>query len=111
MFACFGLKRLDIFSTGDLAVQRGMAALMGKDVNKLKAKGAKNKWKYLSEKEMEEIAEKFRPYRYCISRFGWAPSANQTSQECFHVVYMVSAFGKPSCFQLGLCSLHSLLAS
>jgi len=64
MFACFGLKRLDVFSTGDLAVQRGMAVLMGKDVNKLKAKGAKNKWKYLSEKEMEEMAEKFRPYRY-----------------------------------------------
>lgn len=61
MFACFGLKRLDVFSTGDLGVQRGMAALMGRDVGKLKAKGGK--WKYMSEKEMEEIAEKFKPYR------------------------------------------------
>lgn len=56
MFACFGLKRMDILSTGDLGVQydrsitcciyrradffrRGMAAFMGKDVKKLKAKG------------------------------------------------------------------------
>ena len=56
MFACFGLKRMDILSTGDLGVQydqsinccigphadfsrRGMATFMGKDVKKLKAKG------------------------------------------------------------------------
>ena len=56
MFACFGLKRTDILSTGDLGVQyvhsiarsigryadssrRGMAAFMGKDVKRLKAKG------------------------------------------------------------------------
>ncbi|TVY81046.1 DNA-3-methyladenine glycosylase [Lachnellula suecica] len=39
MFACFSLKRMDVFSTGDLGVQRGMAALMGRDVGKLKSKG------------------------------------------------------------------------
>lgn len=62
MFACFGLKRMDVFSTGDLGVQRGMAALAGKDVDKLK--NSKNgKWKYMSEKDMIEMAEKFRPYR------------------------------------------------
>ena len=61
MFACFGLKRIDVFSTGDLGVQRGMAALAGRDVAKLKGKGGK--WKYMSEKEMEEMAEKFKPYR------------------------------------------------
>ncbi|KAI9811653.1 MAG: 3-methyladenine DNA glycosylase [Pycnora praestabilis] len=61
MFACFALKRLDVFSTGDLGVQRGMAALMGRDVNKLKAKGGK--WKYMSEKDMLEHSEKFAPYR------------------------------------------------
>ena len=61
MFACFGLKRMDVFSTGDLGVQRGMATLAGRDVSKLKGKGGK--WKYMSEKEMEEIAEKFKPYR------------------------------------------------
>lgn len=69
MFACFGLKRLDIFSTGDLGVQRGMAALMGRDVGKLKAKGGK--WKYMSEKEMEEIAEKFKPYRSVFMWYMW----------------------------------------
>ena len=62
MFCCFGLKRMDVFSTGDLGVQRGMAALIGRDVSKLKAKGG-GKWKYMSEKDMIEIAEKFRPYR------------------------------------------------
>ena len=43
-----------------------MAALMGKDCNKLKSRG-KGKWKYMSEKEMLEISEKFRPYRYVLS--------------------------------------------
>jgi DNA-3-methyladenine glycosylase II len=66
MFACFGLKRMDVFSLGDLGVQRGMAAFVGRDVAKLKGKGGK--WKYMSEKEMEEIAEPFRPYR---SLFMW----------------------------------------
>lgn len=63
MFCCFGLKRADVFSTGDLGVQRGIAAYIGKDVAKLKAKGG-GKWKYLSEREMLEVAERFRPYRY-----------------------------------------------
>lgn len=47
MFACFGLKRMDVFSLGDLGVQRGMAVFVGRDVAKLKAKGGK--WKYMSE--------------------------------------------------------------
>ncbi|KAF2720772.1 DNA glycosylase [Polychaeton citri CBS 116435] len=67
MFMCFGLKRMDVFSTGDLGVQRGMAAHVGRDIKKLKAKGG-GKWKYMSEKEMVETAEKFRPYR---SLFMW----------------------------------------
>lgn len=66
MFACFGLKRMDVFSVGDLGVQRGMAAFVGRDVAKLKSKGGK--WKYMSEKEMLEISEKFAPYR---SLFMW----------------------------------------
>lgn len=43
-----------------------MAALAGKDVSKLKAKGG-GKWKYMSEKEMLEMSAKFSPYRcvYC----------------------------------------------
>ena len=71
MFACFGLKRMDVFSTGDLGVQRGMAAFVGRDVAKLKAKGSGGKWKYMSEKEMEEIAEKFRPYRSLFMWYMW----------------------------------------
>lgn len=70
MFACFGLKRLDVFSTGDLGVQRGMAAFAGKDVSKLKAKGG-GKWKYMSEKDMLEGSEKFRPYRSLFMWYMW----------------------------------------
>lgn len=66
MFACFGLKRMDVFSVGDLGVQRGMAAFVGRDVGKLKSKGGK--WKYMSEQDMLEISEKFAPYR---SLFMW----------------------------------------
>lgn len=40
-----------------------MAALQGRDVSKLKAKGG-GKWKYMSEKEMLDISSKFAPYRY-----------------------------------------------
>lgn len=61
MFACFALKRLDVFSAGDLGVQRGMASYVGRDVAKLKNKGGK--WKYMSEAEMVEISDRFRPYR------------------------------------------------
>lgn len=70
MFACFGLKRMDVFSTGDLGVQRGMAAFVGRDVSRLKAKGG-GKWKYMSEKEMVEIAEDFRPYRSLFMWYMW----------------------------------------
>ncbi|KAM7207593.1 DNA-3-methyladenine glycosylase [Naviculisporaceae sp. PSN 640] len=69
MFACFALKRMDVFSLGDLGVQRGMAAFVGRDVAKLKAKGGK--WKYMSEKEMEEISDRFRPYRSLFMWYMW----------------------------------------
>ena len=39
-----------------------MAAFMGRDVNKLKAKGG-GKWKYMSEKDMIDHSAKFAPYR------------------------------------------------
>ena len=71
MFMCFALKRLDVFSTGDLGVQRGMAAYAGRDVKKLKAKGKGGKWKYMSEKEMVDIAEQFRPYRSLFMWYMW----------------------------------------
>ncbi|KAK8048956.1 HhH-GPD superfamily base excision DNA repair protein [Apiospora phragmitis] len=70
MFACFALKRMDVFSLGDLGVQRGMAAFVGRDIAKLKAsKGGK--WKYMSEKEMEEIAARFTPYRSVFMWYMW----------------------------------------
>ncbi|ORY65530.1 DNA glycosylase [Pseudomassariella vexata] len=69
MFACFGLKRMDVFSLGDLGVQRGMAAFAGRDVSKLKSKGGK--WKYMSEKDMEEMAAPFAPYRSVFMWYMW----------------------------------------
>ena len=39
-----------------------MAAFLGRDVNKLKAKGG-GKWKYMSEKDMIDHSAKFAPYR------------------------------------------------
>ncbi len=38
---------------------------MGRDVAKLKGKGG-GKFKYMSEKEMLELAAKFAPYRYAL---------------------------------------------
>ncbi|KAJ5238558.1 DNA glycosylase [Penicillium chermesinum] len=70
MFACFALKRMDVFSTGDLGVQRGCAAFVGRDVNKLKGKGG-GKFKYMSEKDMLELAAKFAPYRSLFMWYMW----------------------------------------
>jgi len=69
MFACFALKRLDILSTGDLGVQRGMAFFFGKDVQKLKAKGGK--WKYMSEQDMLDKSAPFAPYRSLFMWYMW----------------------------------------
>ncbi|KAF2642272.1 DNA glycosylase [Massarina eburnea CBS 473.64] len=69
MFACFGLKRMDVFSTGDLGVQRGMATYMGRNTSKLKAKGGK--WKYMGEQEMLDIASRFSPYRSLFMWYMW----------------------------------------
>ena len=70
MFACFGLKRMDILSVGDLGVQRGMAAFFGKDVKRLKAKGG-GKWKYMSEQDMLDKSAPFAPYRSLFMWYMW----------------------------------------
>lgn len=98
MFMCFGLKRLDIFSTGDLGVQRGMAAFAGRDVAKLKAKGG-GKWKYMSEKDMLEHSEKFRPYR-CVERCSTTKFILMISRSLF-MWYM---------WRIEVCSVLGLLA-
>ncbi|KAH7084934.1 DNA-3-methyladenine glycosylase [Paraphoma chrysanthemicola] len=69
MFACFGLKRMDVFSTGDLGVQRGMATYIGRNTSKLKSKGGK--WKYMTEQEMLDLASKFSPYRSLFMWYMW----------------------------------------
>ena len=66
MFLMFALKRPDVLSTGDLGIQRGMAIWTGKNI--ANAKGKKGKYKYMTETEMLEEGEKWRPYR---SLGGW----------------------------------------
>ncbi|CAI4215333.1 unnamed protein product [Parascedosporium putredinis] len=77
MFAMFGLKRMDVFATGDLGIQRGMAAFVGRDIAKLKAKGGK--WKYMSEADMIEISNKFAPYRSLFMWYMWRAENVDTS--------------------------------
>ncbi|KAI1420410.1 DNA glycosylase [Xylaria sp. FL1777] len=69
MFACFALKRTDVCSLGDLGVQRGMAAFVGRDVAKLKSKGGK--FKYMSEADMKELSDRFKPYRSLFMWYMW----------------------------------------
>jgi len=79
MFMMFSLKRMDVFSIGDLGIQRGMAAFAGKNVNKLKTAKGDKKWKYMSEADMLEMSEKFRPYRSLFMWYMW--KASDTSVE------------------------------
>ncbi|RVD89241.1 uncharacterized protein DFL_000257 [Arthrobotrys flagrans] len=73
MFLLFALKRTDVFATGDLGIQRGMAILAGRDVNKLKFSkpGKAGKWKYMAEEEMIKLAEVYSPYRSLLSWYLW----------------------------------------
>jgi DNA-3-methyladenine glycosylase II len=53
-----------------IASRRGMAAFIGRDVKKLKAKGG-GKWKYMSEQEMLDHSAKFAPYRTLFMYYMW----------------------------------------
>ncbi|KAI0474410.1 DNA glycosylase [Xylaria cf. heliscus] len=77
MFACFALKRADVFSLGDLGVQRGMAAFVGRDIAKLKSKGGK--FKYMNEADMTALSDKFRPYRTLFMWYMWRVEETDTS--------------------------------
>lgn len=50
--------------------RRGMAAYIGRDVSKLKAKGG-GKWKYMSEKDMLDYSAPFAPYRSLFMWYMW----------------------------------------
>lgn len=81
MFLIFSLGRWDVFSTGDLGIQRGMAVWDGRDVESLKraagAEGVKKvaaKWKYMSEGDMLRLSESFRPWRSLFCLVMWKAS-------------------------------------
>lgn len=88
MFLIFTLGRWDIFSVGDLGIQRGMAVWDGRDVNKLRKAGGGEgmkkvaaKWKYMSEEDMMRLSEGFKPWRSLFCLAMWKASDTQ-------VVYM-----------------------
>lgn len=114
MFACFSLKRMDVFSTGDLGVQygfypqfratkrligfrRGMAAWLGKDVKKIKAKGG-GKWKYMSEQDMLEISAKFSPHRLVLDEMASSLLVTNQPQKLVHVVYVEGRRCRCKCY-------------
>ncbi|KAK9369542.1 DNA glycosylase [Lipomyces kononenkoae] len=69
MFLLFALKRQNVFSTGDLGVQRSMALWYGKNIEL--ARGKKGKFKYMSEAEMIEKSDLYRPYRSLFTWYMW----------------------------------------
>ncbi|POS85350.1 hypothetical protein EPUL_000708 [Erysiphe pulchra] len=99
MFACFCLKRIDIFSTQDIGIQRGMAILLGRDVAKLRK--TKGKWRYITEKEMEEMANKFRPYRYAFLPINSLPCFQKFRITTMHTYTYTLPLGVFSCGILG----------
>jgi len=61
MLLMFTLARPDVFPIDDLGIQQGMARLYDLDTSDKK----------ILKKEMEEIAEKWQPYRSLASRYIW----------------------------------------
>ncbi|KAK9451557.1 DNA glycosylase [Limtongia smithiae] len=69
IFLMFALKRQDVFPIGDLGLQRGMAIWFGKNISL--AKGSKGKFKYMSEEEMIEKSDPYKPYRTLFTWYMW----------------------------------------
>ena len=86
MFLIFTLGRWDVFSVGDLGIQRGMAVWNGRDVNKLRkssgrevAKKVAAKWKYMNEEDMMRLSEAFKPWRSLFCLVMWNASNTQVA--------------------------------
>ncbi|KAF8458830.1 DNA glycosylase, partial [Terfezia claveryi] len=86
MFLIFTLGRWDIFSVGDLGIQRGMAVWDGRNVNKLRKTERKEggmkvatKWKYMSEEDMVRLSEEFKPWRTLFCLVMWRASDTQVA--------------------------------
>ena len=79
MLLIWTLGRWDVFSIGDLGIQRGMAVWDGRDVQKLKTAPLKKttaakKWRYMSEQDMKRLSEPFRPWRSLFCLVMWRAS-------------------------------------
>ena len=67
MYLLFQLRRLDVWPVGDLGVRQGYALIFG-----LPAVPEPNR--------LEELGERFRPYRTVVARYCWAALAEQRTQ-------------------------------
>jgi DNA-3-methyladenine glycosylase II len=59
MYLLFQLRRLDVWPVGDLGIGQGYAVIWGLD-------------EAPRPKELEELGERFRPYRSVVARYCWA---------------------------------------
>ena len=67
MYLLFQLRRLDVWPVGDLGVRQGYALIWGLP-------------KLPKPKQLEELGERFRPYRSIVARYCWAALAEQRAQ-------------------------------
>jgi DNA-3-methyladenine glycosylase II len=63
MYLLFQLRRLDVWPVGDLGVRQGYALIWGLP-------------RLPEPKQLEELGERFRPYRSIVARYCWAALGN-----------------------------------
>jgi len=63
MYLLFQLRRLDVWPVGDLGVRQGYALIWGLP-------------NVPEPKQLEELGERFRPYRSIVARYCWAALGN-----------------------------------
>ena len=72
MFLMFSLKRLDVLSYGDIGIQRGMSYWLGKDARDKSSHVVKGgKFKFVSQTEMDELSDTWRPFRSIGCWYMW----------------------------------------
>ncbi|KAI9140229.1 DNA glycosylase, partial [Paraphysoderma sedebokerense] len=71
MFLMFCLKRLDVLPVGDLGVKKGMGLFFGCEAECPKKKKSNGKTKLMSDSEMYERTEHWKPFRSVGSWYMW----------------------------------------
>lgn len=74
MFLMFSLHRVDVLSYGDIGIQRGMSYWLGRDARDKSthvSKGGGGKFKFVTQRQMDALADTWRPYRSIGCWFMW----------------------------------------